>query len=171
MPAVSAYNASYHDDWAWSLAVQGATDDEIAEAFGISVRTLHRWKKEHESFLTALTTGKDVADSKVEKSLYQRALGYEYKEVEQHIETDPSSGRHTITKQRVVTKQVPPDTMAIMYWLNNRTKNTGKWSQQQKVELSGSVETVDLSKLTDDQLEAIAELGVQLEAHRDGDKK
>ena len=34
MPALSKYNPEYHDDWAWSLAVKGATNDEIAEAFG-----------------------------------------------------------------------------------------------------------------------------------------
>ena len=44
MAQASAYNEKYHDDWAWSLSVKGATDEEMAEAFGISVRTLHRWK-------------------------------------------------------------------------------------------------------------------------------
>ena len=37
MPALSKYNPEYHDDWAWSLAIKGATNDEIAEAFGISI--------------------------------------------------------------------------------------------------------------------------------------
>lgn len=156
MPANSKYNPEYHDDWAWSLAMKGATDDDIAEAFGISVRTLHRWKLEHESFLAALTTGKEVSDAKVEKSLYQRALGYQIKDVEQIIDTDPATGSHTVSKQRVITKNVAPDTMAIMYWLNNRKKNTGEWSQSQKVELSGSVGGVDLSNLSDDDLIAIA---------------
>lgn len=51
MAAPLKYNQAYHDDWAWSLAIKGATDVEIAEAFGISVRTLNRWKKDHESFM------------------------------------------------------------------------------------------------------------------------
>ena len=46
MAAPLKYNQAYHDDWAWSLAIKGATDVEIAEAFGISVRTLNRWKKD-----------------------------------------------------------------------------------------------------------------------------
>ena len=54
MPTPSKYNSAYHDDWAWSLAAQGATDEEIAEAFKISVRTLHRWKKDYEKFAEAL---------------------------------------------------------------------------------------------------------------------
>lgn len=168
MPASSKYNPEYHDDWAWSLAMKGATDDDIAEAFGISVRTLHRWKQEHESFLIALTTGKEVSDAKVEKSLYQRALGYQVKDVEQIIDTDPATGQRTVSKQRILTKNVAPDTMAIMYWLNNRKKNTGEWSQAQKVELSGSLANVDLSNLSDDDLKAIAEYAAAQDAAKDG---
>lgn len=167
MPAISKYNAEYHDDWAWSLAMKGATDDEIAQAFGISTRTLNRWKNEHQSFVEALTTGKEVADAKVEKTLYKRALGYEVKDVEQIVENDPVTGRPVIGKQRILTKHVAPDTMAIMYWLNNRKKHTGEWSQSQKVELSGTVNGVDLSKLSDDDLTAIAKYA----ASQDGDEE
>ena len=60
MPPTPKYNPEYHDDWAWSLAAKGAIDDEIADAFGISVRTLHRWKQEYPSFLQALTVGKEA---------------------------------------------------------------------------------------------------------------
>lgn len=71
MPALSKYNPEYHDDWAWSLAIKGATNDEIAEAFGISTRTFIRWKQEHESLNDAVERGKNIADSKVEKALYR----------------------------------------------------------------------------------------------------
>ena len=32
MAAQLKYNPEYHDDWAWSLAIKGATDKEIADA-------------------------------------------------------------------------------------------------------------------------------------------
>lgn len=54
------------------------------------------------------------------------------------------------------TKHVPPDTMAIMYWLNNRCKHTGEWAQTQKLELSGAVGNVDLSNLSEAELIALA---------------
>lgn len=164
MPPISKYNPEYHDDWAWSLASKGAIDSEIAEAFGISVRTLHRWKQEYPSFLQALTIGKEAADAKVEKSLYKRALGYDVKEVKQNIETDAASGMSKITKQEIVTKHIPADTMAAMYWLNNRSKHTGEWAQTQKVELSGNIGNVDLSKLTEEELQALAKYA---DAHSD----
>lgn len=80
MAPPSKYNKDYHDDWAWSLASKGATDEEIAKAMRISVRTFHRWKKEYPSFLESLSNGKDMADAKVEKMLYKRALGYDVEE-------------------------------------------------------------------------------------------
>lgn len=96
MATPNIYNEKYHDRWAWSLALKGATDADIAEAFGISVRTLHRWKKEHESFAEALGPGKDVADAQVKHSLYQRAVGYDAKDIEQIIVTDPATGKQRV---------------------------------------------------------------------------
>lgn len=156
MAVPSSYNEQYHDDWAWSLALKGATDAEIAEAFGITVRTLHRWKKQYPSLLESLTQGKDIADAKVKRCLYQRATGYDAKDVEQIITTDPATGRQRVEKTRVTTKHIAPDTMAIMYWLNNRTK--GEFSQRQEVTLGGAVRTSPYENLTEEELRALARL-------------
>ena len=51
--------------------------------------------------------------------------------------------------------------MAIMYWLNNRCKHTGEWAQTQKIELSGNVGNVDLSKLSEEELQALAAYAVE----------
>ena len=77
MAAQPKYNALYHDDWAWSMAAMGATNEEIAEAMGVSKRTILRWAKDHESFGKALAEGKAVSDAKVIRSLYKMATGYE----------------------------------------------------------------------------------------------
>ena len=58
MAAQPKYNALYHDDWAWSMAAMGATNEEIADAIGVSKRTIIRWAKEHESFGEALKAGR-----------------------------------------------------------------------------------------------------------------
>ena len=88
MAAKPKYNAPYHDNWAWSLAAMGATNEEIALAMGVSERTIMRWAKEHESFGKALGEGKGVSDAKVIRSLYERATGYEYEEEKKIIEYD-----------------------------------------------------------------------------------
>lgn len=164
MAQASAYNEKYHVDWAWSLALKGATDEEIAEAFHISVRTLHRWKKTHPELLTALEEGKDVADAKVKRSLYQRAVGYEAKEVTQIVEQDPATGKQRVSKTQVTTKHIVPDTMACMYWLNNRSK--GEFSQRQEVTLGGSVRTSPMEKLTEDELRSLARLDEEPDAEK-----
>lgn len=152
----SAYNEQYHDDWAWSLSLKGATDEEMAEAFGISVRTLHRWKKSYPSLKESIDAGKEIADAKVKRSLYQRAIGYDAKDVEQIISTDKATGRQNIERTRVTTKHIAPDTMAIMYWLNNRSK--GEFSQRQEITLGGSVKTSPMEKLTEEELRALARM-------------
>ena len=132
MPAPTKYNPAYHDDWSWSLAIKGATDDEIAEAFGLSARTIHRWKKDHPTFSSSLEEGKNVADAKVEKKLYERALGYTVEEVERIVDVD-ANGNTKPVRVKTTKKHIAPDLMAQMYWLNNRKR--GQWSQRQEVSL------------------------------------
>lgn len=142
MPAPSKYNPAYHDDWAWSLAIKGATNDEIAEAFGITVRTFIRWKQQYPSLEEAVTHGKDIADAKVEKSLYQRAIGYKVTDTEKIIDLNPSDGSQKPIRVKNIEKNIAPDTMAIMYWLNNRKRT--HWSQRQEVALSAGDDTEDV---------------------------
>ena len=157
MPAQLLYNPDYHDDWAWSLALKGATDQELAEAFGVSKRTILRWKNEHPSFAEAYQRGKDVADAKVKKALYQRAIGYEVIEKESTVDVDPKTGESKPVRVKTITKQIAPDTMAIMYCLNNRSK--GEFAQRQEVTLGGEVKTSPMANLTEDELRKLARLG------------
>lgn len=100
------------------LASLGATDMEQAQFFGVSIRTLHRWKIERPEFRKALEMGKDEADDKVEKSLYQRATGYTF-DSEKILVVEGEV-------QRLETlEHVPPDTKAALAWLYNRRPD--KW--------------------------------------------
>lgn len=119
MPTPLKYNPAYHDDWAWSLAIKGATDQDIADAFHVSRRTIIRWRQTYPSFNTACQSGKEVADAKVKKSLFERAVGFEYQEKESVIDVDPRTGEQKPVRVRTLTKKAVPDTMAQMYWLNN----------------------------------------------------
>lgn len=144
------YNPAYHDDWAWSLAIKGAIDTEIAEAFGVSVRTIHKWKKAHESFERALSAGKDSADAKVVHSLFERATGYSYTEEEKVVETDPKTGEIKPVKVRTIKKHVPPDVLAQMYWLNNRRTNEFKRNPENFVDTSVVYEIEDMDEVEAD---------------------
>lgn len=149
MPAPKKYSPAHHDSWAWSLAIRGATDQEIADAFGVSRQTLIRWSwtkddkgdKILTSFGEALQSGKEPADAKVERKMFERIMGYSYEEVKRFIKYD-ENGRSIIKKTEITVKHIPPNEMLIMYWLNNRKRKTGEWSQRQDVNVSFGDDTI-----------------------------
>lgn len=108
------------------LAELGLTDVEMAEVFGVSVRTLHRWKVDSEEFCHALKAGKDHADERVVRSLYQRASGYEYTE-QQAIKVKVGQYEEKV-ELVTVEKHMPPDTTAGIYWTKNRRR--GEWQDK-----------------------------------------
>lgn len=114
----------------------GATDIEIADFFGVDVRTLYRWKGEHEEFCQALKAGKDVSDERVERSLFARANGYEHDEVDIRVVAGE-------IVQTPIRKYYPPDTTAAIFWLKNR--KPAEWRDKQEVEHSGELK---VSKVT-----------------------
>lgn len=142
---------SYDPDYvkqAEKLCALGATDMELADFFGVDVRTVYRWKAEHADFCQALKVGKDVADERVVRSLYARANGYEHNEVDIRV----VSGELV---QTPIRKYYPPDTTAAIFWLKNRRKD--EWRDKQDVEHTGkdgqpiqTVTQIHLKPMSDD---------------------
>lgn len=134
-----------------TLASLGATDLEIAQAFEVSIRTIHRWKLEYPAFREALQIGKEAADQKVEESLFKRATGYSF-DSEKVFFVDGEAHRvETI-------EHVPPDTKAAMWWLQNRNPN--KWRDvrhiKHDVEEGGTLESW-INKLNGSTMEPVAD--------------
>lgn len=98
---------------AGKLCALGATDQDLADFFDVSIRTIERWRSEHEDFCRAVKEAKEAADERVERSLYQRAVGYTYDAV--HFSA--FQGAVTSTPYR---EHCPPDTTAAIFWLKNR---------------------------------------------------
>ena len=91
----------------------GFTDQELADLFGVSVRTINTWKTRHVDFLQAIKAGKTEADDLVERALYHRAVGYSH-EVEKPMVVDKG------VRIVIYTERMPPDTTACIFWLKNR---------------------------------------------------
>lgn len=136
MAARPKYNAAYHDDWAWSLAAMGATNEEIAEAMGVSKRTIIRWTKDYESFADALTKGKGVSDAKVARSLFERATGYDYEEEKRIVEYD-KDGNVKPVKVEKYKRHAPPDVIAQIFWLKNRQR--AQWCDHPEAQEQGQI--------------------------------
>jgi hypothetical protein len=110
------------------LCERGATDQELADYFECSVRTLYRWKNIYSEFCHALKRAKGVADERIERSLYERALGYERDEVDIRV-----VGGEIV--QTTVRKFYPPDTTAAIFWLKNRKPE--EWRDRMETALTG----------------------------------
>lgn len=98
---------------AQKLTKLGATDRDLAEFFGVSIRTIERWRVQHEEFCRSTQLGKAEADDRVEKSLYHRAVGYSF-EAEKIF-----NNKGDIVRAPYI-EHVPPDTAAAFIWLKNR---------------------------------------------------
>lgn len=110
--------SEYKDEYAAQaekLAALGATDQEVADFFEIDVRTVYRWKHDHDAFCQALKVGKTVADERVERSLYQKAIGYEQDEVKIFM---PGGAEEPVYAP--YRAKIAPDTTAAIFWLKNR---------------------------------------------------
>jgi hypothetical protein len=106
------------------LASFALTDAQISKALGISEKSLNNYKHD-EKFLQALKAGKDIADGRVERSLFERATGYS------HPDTDIRAVEGEIVKTDII-KHYPPDTTACIFWLKNRKRR--EWRDKQQIE-------------------------------------
>lgn len=100
-------------------ARDGLSFDQIAKKMGCSSSTLRVWRREYPSIAKAIERGREVCDYQAENALFKRALGYDWTEVT--IETDAHGNERTKT----VTRHVPPDVAAIIFYLKNRLNR--KW--------------------------------------------
>jgi hypothetical protein len=106
----------YRDEFAAQakkLCMLGATDFELAEFFCVTSRTIYLWKNSHPKFCRAVKVGKLRADERVERALFNRAVGYSYEsEKVFHFQGE-------IVRAPIV-EHVVPDPGAALNWLKNR---------------------------------------------------
>ncbi len=104
---------------AQELYAHGLTDRELAEAFGVSRSTIFRWRAAYPEFAEATKLGKDVADDRVERALYERAIGYEEEAVRVYHPADAEAP--VIVRYK---REVRPDVAAALQWMRARRPKT-----------------------------------------------
>ena len=106
----------------------GTTDADLAAAFDVTTVTIWNWQSRYPVFFNALMVGKGKPDDKVERSLYQRAVGCSYstEKIFHH--------QGTITRAQCI-EHVPPDPGAAKIWLTNRRSDV--WRDKSTTELTG----------------------------------
>jgi len=104
----------------YKLCELGATDNDLAAALNVSVRTINQWKLDHPTVFDAIKAGKKFADEAVVQAMYQRAIGYSHKD------TKFATYEGVITDQKEYTKNYPPSEVAGIFWLTNRDPENWK---------------------------------------------
>ncbi len=110
----TAYRREYCE-LAHNYCLLGATNAELAAFLDVSPRTIDNWIASHAAFAEAVREGRVVADGRVARCLYERAVGWRGT-VERTVLHD---GQERTLKNVV---QYPPDTRACIFWLRNRRR-------------------------------------------------
>lgn len=119
------YDPQFHPNAAKALCGKGATIAELADAFDVAISTIWQWKVAHKEFFESCKVGSAEADARVERSYFERAVGYTFDSVKvmQH------DGNPMLVPFR---EHVPPDPRAGEFWLTNRQPD--RWKHKQTVE-------------------------------------
>lgn len=101
------------------LVSKGFKDADIAKFLGITTVTLCNWKFKHKDFFNEIAEWKKHANITVERSLYERACGYETDAIKMMI----VKGK---IKHEKYVEHYPPDTEACKFWLKNKMPDVWK---------------------------------------------
>lgn len=145
---------------AFRLALLGMTNEEMAIGLGITPNMFSMWMRDKSEFRRAVNKGRQEADSKVVRSLYKRACGYQYEDTHISVIKDSQTQQPIVVSTPVIRHQ-PPDVQAAIFWLTNRQREY--WSNTSRIEHSGKVTfnlNDDLTDLTDEELSAVKKIGL-----------
>lgn len=137
-------------------ARDGLTDEQIAQNIGITSKTLYEWKNRFRELSETLKKGKEVVDRQVENALLKRALGYSYDEVTHERQYNKEKDEIELVPVKVVTKQVPPDTTAQIFWLKNRRPDL--WRDRKELDANVNHSNNPFQELSVDELKKLADL-------------
>lgn len=112
------------------MTEQGALKTEIADAIGVSYRTLRNWELQNKDLFHALNADEVVLTNNVERSVYQRATGYEFaaEKVFQY--------QGEIVRAATI-EHCPPDIGAAKFWLTNRAPD--RWQERTVRDVNATV--------------------------------
>lgn len=111
-----------------AMCEQGVTDEELIGAMGITSSTFYDWLKKYPEIKEAITCGRGGACELIKNALFQRARGG-FKRVTKPVKRrvrryDRETGKCILDEEIIEDKDeliyVPPDTRAIMFFLENR---------------------------------------------------
>jgi hypothetical protein len=134
----------------------------MAAFFGVQGITVDKWKERNPDFREAYTEGHWMFGMKVGETLGQRALGYDYTEVEFSQHVDRQGNIRNLKK--TTHKHMAPDTVAIIFYLKNRFRES--WADVNKMEVESRLaiditKKLDMVSLTDAERQMIKSIAIK----------
>lgn len=131
----------YRDEYvptAHKLSLLGLTNEQLAGVFNVSLPSIEKWMRTYPAFKSAIKDGRNPADGRVVKRLYERAMGYQYEEItyEKIVVAGTDGEKIPAIKVKTVVKQALPDTVAQIFWLKNRQPSY--WRDRHHTEVTGA---------------------------------
>jgi hypothetical protein len=137
------YDPKVHPFAVTFLAARGATQADIADAFGVTDRAIRKWMVVHPEFAEAFYRAAiDIFDTRVQRSLAERAVGYA-------VDTEDTKVIDGEIHRIPVRKYFPPDVTACIFWLTNRLPHKFK----RVVETKHTEEQIRSSKVIIEEIE------------------
>lgn len=115
----------------YMLAEAGHTEEFIRAFYKISRRKWYALKQSDPAFVAEFKKWKERADEKVEKALYERAIGYSHPDLV--VKVDKDGCVHKVP----TWKHYPPDPTACVFWLKNRRPKD--WRDKVEHDVSGEI--------------------------------
>jgi len=165
-----------YDQETVSKIIESLKDGDTAEVAvkkaGIAKSTYYEWLSDPDKsdFLDAVKNAKaefkkTIVD-RLKKSLWDKALGFDYDETKMEYTRD-KNGQAIVKNQTVTTKHYPPDTAALIFALTNLAPE--EWKNRQNIEATGAngrdlmpKQTIDLDSLTAEQRAAVLAIGEKI---------
>lgn len=104
---------------------EGATDKEVMKALGVTVSTFYDYMHKYPEFAKLMREGRSERITELVNTLYKKAIGFQYEEVEEIVDEDGNVRTRTIRKT-----SLPSETAALIllkHWDKNED-GSPKWS-------------------------------------------
>ncbi len=110
-------------DMVYELRLLGLLDEDLARVFGVkSQDSILQWRQRYPDFAERYEAGGALADAKVVRALFSRAVGMTYT-TQRAVTLSKGQGVEVVT----VTETLPPDVKAQELWLSRRRPEL--WSE------------------------------------------
>ena len=119
----------------WSKS--GLTEFEMCKRLGIARSVWHDYKNKYTDIADVIKEGRAIANFTVEKSLFKRATGYQYKETKVVV------GDRDRTE--ITTREVAPDPASMIFWLKNRKPKDWKDKRDLDFTTDGENTTINVN--------------------------